>query len=90
MDLTAIPMHSFEYSLEMTEDGIVLSHTPVGEMIPVNQAMALIWELCDGQRSAAEIIELLCATTPTDADEILGGVQATLEFLLAQGCLELV
>lgn len=90
MELTEIPIRSPDFRLELTENDIVLYRSADAGMIFINQPAALIWELCDGQRSAGEIIDLLCAAYPDEVAEIPDDVLATLENLRSQGCLEFV
>ncbi len=55
-----------------------------------NQTASLIWQLCDGKRTAAEMIGLLSEFYPESAGEIADDVQSTLQQFAEQGCVELV
>jgi hypothetical protein len=77
-----------EIELESIGNDLLL-YSPRNEVIfALNQTSALIWNLCDGNRSVAEIIEILCAAYPDAAVEIPAQVEATLLKLVASQALE--
>jgi len=54
-----------------------------------NQTASLIWQLCDGEHSVAEITQLLSDAYPEAVDSIPDDVAATLEQFEEYGCIEL-
>jgi coenzyme PQQ biosynthesis protein PqqD len=75
------------FQLETLDDEIVLLHPTSNIIIHSNQTGALIWQLCDGQRSVEEIVELLSAAYPESRTEIEKDVPEVIQTLLARGAL---
>lgn len=55
-----------------------------------NASAAMIYQLCDGERTESEIVELLAEAYPEAAEQIPTQVSAVLEQLLSAGMLERV
>jgi hypothetical protein len=90
MNLDSKPRRKTDYRLEQLDGEMVLYHPSETKILYFNQTASLIWQLCDGERSAAEMIRLLSESYPESAGEIAGDVQSTLEQFETQGCVELV
>ncbi|GAB4493306.1 MAG: hypothetical protein Fur0016_04090 [Anaerolineales bacterium] len=75
------------FQVETLDDEIILLHPVLNLIIHSNQGGALIWSLCDGQRSVAEIVELISAAYPESADDIAADVPQTIQELLSRGAL---
>lgn len=73
--------------METLDGEIVLLHPTRNIIIHSNQAGALIWSLCDGQRSVDEIVEILGAAYPESAGDIAQDVPQTIQELLSRGAL---
>lgn len=73
--------------METLEGEIVLLHPARNIIIHSNQGGALIWSLCDGQRSVAEIVDILGAAYPESADDIAVDAPQTIQELLSHGAL---
>lgn len=54
-----------------------------------NQTASLVWHLCDGQRTAAEIATLLTDAFPDADDSIDEDVMDALSRFLEHGCIDL-
>lgn len=76
--------------MEALDGEIVLLHPARNIILHSNQSGALIWSLCDGQRSVAEIAELLSAAYPESAEDIAVDVPQTIQELLSHGALVVV
>jgi hypothetical protein len=63
---------------ELSDDGIVLLDPTGIKVMHSNRTGALIWRLCDGRRTAAEITQLLSAAYPESAQEVQADVRETL------------
>lgn len=64
IDLEKRPLPAPGYHIE-TLDGELLLFHPAGQTIlHTNQTGALVWGLCDGRRSIAEMIRILTAAYP--------------------------
>jgi hypothetical protein len=65
-------------------DGEYLVYSPGdGKALFLNESAALIWNLCDGQRSVQDIIDLLSNTYP--GIDMAVDVQATIDRLSLEG-----
>jgi hypothetical protein len=84
------PRHIEGYTLEVYNDEVFLSHPTHGRVLKFNATASLIWQLCDGERTGAEIAELIAAAFPTKEDRIPEDVEATLQELAELGAIELV
>jgi hypothetical protein len=90
MNLDAKPRRKTDYRLELLDGEMVLYHPSETKILYFNQTASLIWQLCDGERTAAEIVRLLSESYPESAGEIASDVQATLQQFEEQGCIELI
>ena len=73
--------------MESLDGEIVLLHPARNILIYSNQTSALIWQLCDGQRSVDKIVEILSAVYPESKTEIAIDVPQTIQTLVARGAL---
>ncbi len=72
-----------------TFDGrVVLYHLNQGRALTLNRTAAIVLELMDGERSTAEILEVLRQAYPESADDIARDVDRTLRYLLEHDALE--
>ncbi|MBN1148030.1 MAG: PqqD family protein [Anaerolineales bacterium] len=85
-----IPKRKDDYRLEQLDDELLLYHPSDTKILYLNQSASLVWGLCDGQHSVAEIVQLLSEAYPEAAENIPDDVRATLEQFLESGCIELV
>ena len=87
MDISVKPRPVAGFDLESLEDELVIYH-PVSEAIfYCNPSAALIFRLCDGTRSVAEITRLLAEAYPQAEARMADDVRETLERLVAHGAL---
>jgi hypothetical protein len=90
MNLDSKPRRKTDYRLEQLDGEMVLYHPSETKILYFNQTASLIWQLCDGERTQAEIIHLLSESYPESASEIAADVQSTLQEFEEHGCIELV
>ncbi len=76
------PRHKPSYRLEELDGEILLAHPAMTKTIYLNETAALIWQLCNGQRTTAEIAELLQEAFPDADGTIAEEVDVTLRRLL--------
>ena len=63
-----------DYLLERIDDEITIYHPTLTTSLYLNETGGLIWELCDGQRSTADIIDLLGGIYQESRQQIAGDV----------------
>jgi hypothetical protein len=90
MNLDSKPRRKNDYRLEQLDDEMVLYHPSETKILNFNQTASLIWQLCDGERTAAEMISLLSESYPESAGEIAADVQSTLQQFEEHRCIELM
>lgn len=82
------PQRKPDYRLEAMGNELLLFHPEQGTVLYCNETAALIWQLCDGQRTVEEIVALLAEAYPEAADAIAGDVAATLREFEEHGAVE--
>ncbi len=82
------PCRKPDYRLEALDGELLLFHPAQGQILYCNESASLIWQLCDGERTEAEIIELLREAYPEAADEIANDVRQTLALFARHGAIE--
>ncbi len=70
------------------DDRVLLHHLNRGETYTLNRTAGLILELMDGERSTAEIRQLLREAYPEAADDVERDVVRTLRYLIERGALD--
>lgn len=63
-----------DYLLEKIDNEITVYHPSLTTSIYLNETGAMIWELCDGKRTIAEMIDILTETYPENSEQIQTGV----------------
>ena len=85
MDINKIFFLKNGYVLERLDGEITVYHPTLTTAVYLNETGALIWELCDGTRTIAEIIELLSEQYPESSDQIETDVKDLITQLIEQG-----
>lgn len=76
------------FRLEQLAEECVLYFPGESRILYCNQCASLIWQLCDGERTAAEIAAELAEAFPEAAAQIRADVDETLAILSGNGALE--
>jgi hypothetical protein len=76
--------------VEDTGEEILIHQSGRSDVYYLNGTAALVWRLCDGQRTLPEIIELLTDAYPEDADNVRSQVPELLDELLENAVVESV
>lgn len=84
------PRRKAAYRLEELDGELLIYHPTATNVVYCNQTASLIWQLCDGTRTPAEISALLSAAYPDAADSMPTDVAATLRTLTQQQVIEWV
>ncbi len=82
---TKRPCPTSGYQLEILDGEIIFFHPAKTTVLYGNQSTALIWQLCDGQRTVADIGQLLGAAYPEVAEKIEADARNTLLTLAKYG-----
>ena len=89
MNRMSKPARRAGFQLEEMDDEFLLFHPGGTQIIQFNQTAAVVWQLCDGQRTVDEIIRLLQEAYPEGAAQIDGDVQEVLNQCVNSGCIDL-
>ena len=73
-----IPTRSDDFVLEELDGDLLLFNPQNGRLLELNSTAALVWQLCDGARSVAEIEALLAGLYPDAAGSIAHELPAIL------------
>ncbi|MDO8670341.1 MAG: PqqD family protein [Dehalococcoidia bacterium] len=76
------------YLVEILGEEIVLFHPELLKIAHLNRTAALIWGLCDGERSEADICVLLADAYPDSAEDMKQDVRDTISLFKSIGALE--
>ncbi|MGB5685972.1 MAG: PqqD family protein [Candidatus Electrothrix sp.] len=63
-----------DYLLERIDNEVTIYHPTLTTSLYLNESGGLIWELCDGQRSTADIIDILAGIYQESRQQIAGDV----------------
>ena len=84
------PIQNANYHLEELDGELLLFHPSQTTILACNPTASLIWQLCDGQRTTAEIATLLQAAFPEASETISTDVDAILQQFSQHGALDFV
>ncbi len=88
MNLTAIPTHAPDVVSRLIDGEAVLVHPGQGVVRVLNQVGAYLWELTDGERSAADLAAALVAEYEVDPARAQADVLAFLADLAERGVID--
>ncbi len=89
MQANSIPTPRRGFLLEeMGEENLLYRHS-AKRVIYLNASAAVIWRLCDGKRTIADIEAMLAENYPDAVTEISADVHHTIEMLIREGALKL-
>lgn len=74
-----------DYQMEMIEGEAVILHPSSTRVLYTNPSGALVWDLCNGERTVDEIIAAITKTFPEAAAQIPGDVAEALDSFVAAG-----
>ena len=84
------PRQKPDFKLDKLDDEFVLFHPAQNTVFYCNETAALIWALCNGERTAQDIGALLTAAYPEAAGEITAQIKDALRQFYEQGAIEFV
>lgn len=85
-----VPRQKPDYRLERLGSEMLLYHPARTRAIYLNETASIIWALCDGVRTTAEIVDLLKEAFPEEAGRIGAQVDAILRQFIEQDVIEIV
>ena len=88
MNETKRPTPVLGYQLEMLDGELLLFHPASMKILHSNQSGALIWQLCDGQRTVTDIVDLLGEAYPDSGSQIRADTYEALQIFADHGAIE--
>ncbi len=79
-----------DFKLEEIDGEILLYSPKATQAVYLNQSAAVIWQMCNGELSTQEIIEVLQHQFPEDASTIADDVIETIEQLVSSKAIRLI
>ena len=87
IDLDAIPNQHQDFQIEQIDGETLLYQHQLKRMIYLNESAALVWHLCDGRHSVADIIDLLINSYPDTEDAVRADVIEAIDSLVLEDAL---
>ena len=84
------PRQKPDFKLEKMDDDLLLFHPSQNKIFYCNETAALIWQLCNGERTLEDINTLITTAYPESAETIASEIQNTLQQFFEQGAIEYV
>lgn len=88
MDASGRLKRSSGFELEVLGNDILLYYPETETILALNQTGALIWNLCDGKNSLADIVRSLSDAYPDAKESIPGQVETVIRILIEKQALE--
>ena len=85
----SVPKQKNGFELTKTACCYFLKQEETNNMIKLNDSSALIWQVCTGEWTLGEIIEVLKESYPDAADGMEGDVHLALGQLVEEGAIDL-
>jgi hypothetical protein len=70
MDISKIVVLEPDYFIEKIDNEITVYHPSLTTSLYLNETGALIWELCDGNRTVTDVIDILLGLYPESRSQI--------------------
>jgi hypothetical protein len=82
------PQQTADYYLELIEDELLLFHPGRTTILYCNSIASLVWQLCNGQRTARDIVNLFQTAYPEAQETIAVEIEDALQQLAQHGAIE--
>jgi hypothetical protein len=79
-----------DYFLDTIDGEHTVHHQTLPTSIHLNDSATIIWRLCDGKRTVADIVDLLTEVYPENRKEIDHGVKELISLLVSRDVATLV
>lgn len=70
------------FVLEQIDNEIAVYHPSLTTSVYMNESGAVVWQLCDGERTVRDIIDILCEAYPESSKQIKDDVITTIKHLV--------
>jgi hypothetical protein len=87
MSTKRIPKQNPDFVMAEYEDELLLYNIVKEEYLTVSESAIIIWQLCDGERTQEEIVNMLKDSYPDYANEIEADVQDFLDYVSESGAI---
>ncbi len=87
MNLQQRPFPTPGYHIEALDGELLLFNPASDQILQTNQSGALVWQLCDGRRTVADITAVLAAAYPAAAAAITADVPDILAAFASHGAI---
>jgi hypothetical protein len=87
INLEATPNQRNGFQFEQMDGETLLYQSQLKRMIYLNESATLVWHLCDGRRSVADIIGVLTDSYPDTKDAVRADVIEAINTLALEGAL---
>jgi hypothetical protein len=87
INLEAIPNQHRDFQIEQIDGETLLYQHQLKRVIYLNESAALVWHLCDGRRSVADIIDLLINSYADIEDTVRADVIEAIDGLVLEDAL---
>lgn len=85
MNLLSYPCANQQVVGRQIQSEAILVHPQAGKIKVVNEVGALIWQLCDGQHSVAQMVEAVCQQFQVETGQAETDILQFLEALAQRG-----
>ncbi len=86
MNSDQVPRRVEEYQIEEIDGELLLYNAGSLETIYLNEPAAIVWYLCDGERSIGDIVGLLAESYPDASESIASDIRDILQSFEDHGC----
>jgi pyrroloquinoline quinone biosynthesis protein D len=89
MESESVPRRRSRLMAEEMDGECLLYRRGKHQAVYLNETATVIWKLCDGTRTVAEIVDLLAEKYPESREQIGADVSEALDLLVQQGIIAL-
>jgi hypothetical protein len=83
IELNTVLAQSENFNLEDMDGEVLLYHVSSTRTLHLNSSAAIVWQLCDGERSVGAILDFLKENYPDAGEDLKDDVLSALEELIS-------
>ena len=80
--MTRVPCRTPGYAVEQIDEELLLYHSGRTTVVYLNHTALMVWQLCDSQRSTADITVLVALAFPADREAVAHDVAQAMQRLV--------